>query len=495
MANKYLQEDIATYAGLKGYKKYFQKGGQWYGRTAEGWQAAVGREEARGLAGLGVTPTPTPTPPELEPIEAGVASVAERTRQLAERVRGITPGAAAIGAYEPLVDAGRDLQTWYGAAEGAPKTETDIKARYRELGGEATMGAWTGSKEQYTWQLQQEKAKPIAPPAPREIPYEPAGVEGGITTGGQVNVTTPNVQMETTDLADIMTEINLGELQIPELEIAGEQRDIALQQLEQSATQSLSKMQQQLAKQGMTFSGIRTRYEANLAAEVLSRETGINLEMSGRIIAAARNEQARRERAIQAQQNAAQSALRAQGYIMNPFTGTLEKTLERERFEFGVLEAMQPAAPPRPQIFGTQATGYYEQYYDEATGRWETRPTGIQVAPPTVTGVEPITYSGKYTEDYLAVRANDYITEEGGIDWLAVDKLENVDKNLYNDMVVFLNNALKMTATTVEPETVTPPPEEKPKGVGIARLAEKMYTRDPIKAWKTMIDNIKWLFE
>ncbi len=44
--------DPASYATEKGYTKYFQKGGQWYGAKAGVWQTAESKEKAREMAGL-----------------------------------------------------------------------------------------------------------------------------------------------------------------------------------------------------------------------------------------------------------------------------------------------------------------------------------------------------------------------------------------------------------------------------------------------------------
>ncbi|GAG39710.1 unnamed protein product, partial [marine sediment metagenome] len=52
--------DPTSYAKEKGYKKYYQKGGVWYGRVAGAWKTFAGKEEARQANIAGVT-TPTPT--------------------------------------------------------------------------------------------------------------------------------------------------------------------------------------------------------------------------------------------------------------------------------------------------------------------------------------------------------------------------------------------------------------------------------------------------
>ncbi|MBZ9572995.1 hypothetical protein KJA17_02355, partial [Patescibacteria group bacterium] len=59
--------DPKAYAAEKGYSKYFQKGGVWYGNVAGTWKTFTSREEARqanirARAAPPTPPTPTPTP-------------------------------------------------------------------------------------------------------------------------------------------------------------------------------------------------------------------------------------------------------------------------------------------------------------------------------------------------------------------------------------------------------------------------------------------------
>lgn len=53
---------------------------------------------------------------------------------------------------------------------------------------------------------------------------------------------------------------------------------------------------------------------------------------------------------------------------------------------------------------------------------------------------EPGKLSGKFTEEELAQRAEQYINDDGSVDWLSLDALENVNKDLWNDMRNFLGN-------------------------------------------------------
>ena len=71
-------------------------------------------------------------------------------------------------------------------------------------------------------------------------------------------------------------------------------------------------------------------------------------------------EQARRENALKAQQDAANASLKAMGYVMNPFTGKMEKTLEKQRLELSAAQAAEPT---------TFSSGGNLFQYDPTTGQ------------------------------------------------------------------------------------------------------------------------------
>lgn len=214
-------------------------------------------------------------------------------------------------------------------------------------GGETRVNPQTGETETYSevtsqWVSQTQAAKYPPPEELEPGTYEfgekttPAGTPAGTQipeTISKVNVTTPDVQMPTTDITSIINEITTGTLTTPEGVIAGEKRILLEETQKAAAAKALTTLQQNMAKRGMTFSGIRTEAEAQLAAESLAKMSGIALDTASDIIKAARQEQTRREQALTAVQTAQESALKAMGYVMNPYTGTIEKTLERERFE------------------------------------------------------------------------------------------------------------------------------------------------------------------
>ena len=73
------------------------------------------------------------------------------------------------------------------------------------------------------------------------------------------------------------------------------------------------------------------------------------------------------------------------------------------------------------------------------------------------------TLSGKYSTDYLASRAQEFIDPTTfAIDWQGVDRLENVDRNLWSDMNTFLNSVQQQQAKAVEEAGTAP--EDKDTG-------------------------------
>lgn len=57
-------------------------------------------------------------------------------------------------------------------------------------------------------------------------------------------------------------------------------------------------------------------------------------------------------------------------------------------------------------------------------------------------------YTGKYEKDYLMERANDFVNDDGTIDWLELDKIQNTSNDLYNDLVTFITTELRKQADT-----------------------------------------------
>ena len=85
------QFDPGTYAKEKGYSKYYQKHGTWWGNVDGKWQGFGSKKEARS-ANLGIS-TPKPT---LESIQEGITEVAEGAAAIQEQIPGITPIASTV---------------------------------------------------------------------------------------------------------------------------------------------------------------------------------------------------------------------------------------------------------------------------------------------------------------------------------------------------------------------------------------------------------------
>lgn len=276
-----------------------------------------------------------------------------------------TPATSAIGAG----------QTYLTAHPGM--TELQVKDLYRTQGLDTKLREWRGTAEQWkamstfeeiaagvakaTQQTAQiapqvqtlQMAKDAGMPVTGTTSVESAATylrEQGITppklitdetkeiptiedTTTKLTPDTENVQMDSTDITDIINEITSGEFTTPGLELSEEAAAAGKADIERNAAEALKTLQQNLAKRGMTFSGIRTEAEKGLAAESLSKMSGISRALAGAIINAATQEQKRRESAIAAQQKAQSEALKAMGYVVNPYTGKMEKTMEREKME------------------------------------------------------------------------------------------------------------------------------------------------------------------
>lgn len=175
----------------------------------------------------------------------------------------------------------------------------------------------------------------------------------------------------TTDIATLIGQFSSGELTTPEMEITGEDRQAQLDKLKTDTAGALQKLQQNMAKRGMTFSGIRTQAEADLAADTLSKEAGINRDFAGKIIQAARQEQTRRENALTTAEQNYNKALETGGYYYNPITDKVEKTLEREEFEYKTTQAETTDYPVSYQEW--QLAGR-EQGTGKTFGEWLSSP-------------------------------------------------------------------------------------------------------------------------
>ena len=77
--------------------------------------------------------------------------------------------------------------------------------------------------------------------------------------------------------------------------------------------------------------------------------------------------------------------------------------------------------------------------------------------------------SGDFTPEYINTRAAQYISEDGSIDWTAVDELQDVDANLWRQVSNNLNNAIQEAQQAA---TIQPAPELSPIEKEIAGLKE-----------------------
>ena len=215
--------------------------------------------------------------------------------------------------------------------------ELNVRQQAEEAGMKIGQDTTTDEAEGYLKKAEEDKAK-----ADQDQNFYDSASANQNTASSNLDISDPNIQMDSTDLADIIHEISTDEFTSPELELSKEEKETQAQQLETETAGALKTMQQNLAKSGMTFSGIRTQAEADLAAESLAAMSGIEKDLAVKIIGAARQEQARRESALKSQQDASTAALKAMGYVMNPFTGKMEKTLEKQRLELTAAQAAEP---------------------------------------------------------------------------------------------------------------------------------------------------------
>ena len=285
-----------------------------------------------------------------------------------------------------------------------PSDELTVKKLYRDRGFGDTYGEWRGTDAQYKAMWMQDIQEGInqvnqriategitdnqgkvlqAPTQPVPPGNTPSGTADGDTMSS--SPTEEFVQSSqddfklmtdeilkgvgTTDLSKLIQEFSGGDLTTPEFELSKEEKDVQLEDLKNAAAQGLQNIQKSLAQRGMTFSGIRTESEANFAAEVLSKESGINRQFAARIIGAARQEQGRRETALKAAETNYNKALEAQGYIYNPITNTIEKTLQRSKMEFDAALDVSDRANPKPESAPTSYKEWELAGGKEGTGK------------------------------------------------------------------------------------------------------------------------------
>ena len=296
---------------------------------------------------------------------------------------------------------------------GLPSDASTVKKLYRDWGLEQRLGTWVGSAEQYRamsqyenqqWEsiqtglaqttaqaqeLGEQVAKEgvtsktgetlIPPTTPLETPETKNGLGAGqnITDTPEVQIDPDQIQdvvnntidqIGSTDLADIMTEVS-AEGWSPEMTIAGEENQASLDALKTSTATALQTMQQNLATRGLTFSGIRTQKEEGLAADAIAKEAGINRDFALKIVQAARSEQTRREKAIQAAETNYSDALEKLGYAYNPFTDKIEKSLEAKQYELDVYKATTDTYKP-PTSFQEWELAGGEEETGMSYGTW-----------------------------------------------------------------------------------------------------------------------------
>jgi len=278
---------------------------------------------------------------------------------------------------------------------GLPADELSIKKLYRDRAFEEKYGEWRGTEAQYKSMWMQditESANKLNEKAKygeitddqgnvlQKATQPPAG-GGSPLTGGEVNSSykyTPlsgddyNQVMDgviekigTTDLTKLISDFAGGDITTPELELTKEDRDAKLEEVKTAAGAALNTLQQGLAARGMTFSSIRSSAEEALAADTLAKESGINREFAAKIIGAARQESERRETALKTAETNYNNALEKMGYVYNPFTDTIEKTLSRENAE-RPKEQNYPASYDEWQLAGgLEGTGMtYNKWLD-----------------------------------------------------------------------------------------------------------------------------------
>ena len=253
-------------------------------------------------------------------------------------------------------------------------TDTNTLKRNWVLQGlDVKYGAWVGSPVQ--WRAYEQNAKSQYNTLKAQTSAQTSTQTPTQTTGGTTGVTyTPQtisqVSIGSTDLSNIINEFSTGTSTNPEVVIAQKEAQLLTDEQNRALTETMDTLQQNLAARGMTFSGIRTKEEESVVADNLAKVTGISIDLSKAIISAARNEQSKRESALQQAQQIQYNSLLAMGYVIDPTTGQLSKTLEKQQMEY---EQAQPTTTEAPTVIGTSETGYYQ--WNTQTGKWEC--TGI----------------------------------------------------------------------------------------------------------------------
>ena len=183
---------------------------------------------------------------------------------------------------------------------------------------------------------------------------EPEPQPGSTSSPMDAGEVVQNVALEDTDIGNILQDFTSGDLTTVETTVAQEAKTLLLEGEERRATAAMSQLQKQLAKSGMTFSGIRTQAEETAVAESLAQKAGISNNFATALIRAARQEQSRRENANKEAQKAQTDALLSQGYVK--IGDQLFPTLAREKQE----EQAEERAAEAPETIGNAQTGSFK---------------------------------------------------------------------------------------------------------------------------------------
>jgi len=313
------------------------------------------------------------------------AQVAERLRLSGQSTGSIAPKPIEAPPMQSLTTTGQNYLNARTQA-GQAVDELSIKKLYRDRGFTDSYGDWRGTDAQYKAMWMQDiqeginKTKTAIDTETARIAAEKqqqsqagdtgtGGTTPGITnqpteefknmTGQDYQNMTQNIldKIGTTDLTKLIQDFSTGDLATPETVLNEADKQAQIDKLKADTAAGLSTLQQSLAKRGMTFSGIRTDAEEAFAADALAKESGINRDFAGKIISAARQEQTRRESALTAAEDNYNKALEAQGYVYNPITNTIEKTLQRQNSEFNAAKDLYDINNPKPE---TAPTSYKE---------------------------------------------------------------------------------------------------------------------------------------
>ncbi len=318
------------------------------------------------------TPTPIPRPTAPTPITPPPPIIT-------------TSAAPKVGVSQ--IDAGKQAITEL-TKMGVSTDIGTIRSNWAKYGLDRKLGAWVGSTVQwnaYSKHTQDELARiQVGIEGVRAgVERIRAGIEQlkvgeTITPTGEIETTPPpDIVLPRENLPSIISDISTGVIAIPEIEIAKEAAKFRKESEKRRATQALEQTQQLLASRGMTFSGIRTEAEANLAAEHFANLTGISLDLASRVINAARQEEQRRQPTIREFNNALYSI-----YPDGRTVKLLEGTAELEKATIGgrlyernpatgdwEIKIDDPSLDIVSDMVGSAETGYSLITYNKRTGQ------------------------------------------------------------------------------------------------------------------------------